>query len=61
MNFSGRRFCADSSYGLKIIAVIPDSRLKAGLQCGDRIMEVNNTRIDSEIDFGIYCVCIIIV
>jgi hypothetical protein len=45
-------FNADSSYGLKIIAVIPDSPAeKAGLQCGDRLVEVNNTRIDSEIDF----------
>ncbi|RJX29444.1 MAG: PDZ domain-containing protein [Dethiobacter sp.] len=45
-------FNANNSHGLTIIAVIPDSPAeKAGLQGGDWLMEVNNQRIDSEIDF----------
>ena len=45
-------FCADTSYDLIIMAVVPYSPAeKAGLQCGDRLIGVNNHRIDSESDF----------
>lgn len=45
-------FNAEYTRGLKVLAVVPNSPAdKAGLQPGDRLLEINNQRIDAEADF----------
>jgi len=45
-------FYSDGNNGLKVMAVVPHSPAeKAGLQGGDWLVEINNHRVDSEIDF----------
>lgn len=52
--FAGRPlFRADSEDGLKVLAVFPGSPAqKAGVEVGDRLMEVNGEPVNTEVDFG---------
>ena len=52
--FSGQPlFQADGDYGLKVMAVFPDSPAeKAGVRVGDRLIAVNDEPVGSETEYG---------